>query len=250
MLEEGVIRVEHDYHDQAGGYWECTNCNSKAGEKIALPPCCIKGDCNENKAQQKQLGIKHKKLQAEIKYAVRKDKHTHVVEQFRENSEDKHKKHLWKAIKAMKSKFTPRYIQMKNRKGTLVPLKKRAEAIADYLENSHWSNPTHNGERRNINRGKLRKGVTTEKLAESRDKQRADFTIKELNEVIQLGKKGKAPGPDGITMELIKWLGQQNRELLLKTINEWWQAEEAPKELYYAKVATIYKKGETNKAEN
>ena len=114
---------------------------------------------------------------------------THNVEQFRENKEDKHKKQLWKAIKAMKSKFTPRYIQMKNRKGTLVPLKKRAEAIADYLENSHWSNPTENGERRNICREKLRKDDTPEKLAESRMQQRADFTVEELNEVIKLGKK-------------------------------------------------------------
>jgi hypothetical protein len=51
-------------------------------------------------------------------------------------------------------------------------------------------------------------------------------------------------------MELIKWLSQQNRDILLKTINSWWEAEKAPKELYYAKVATLYKKGETSKAEN
>ena len=94
----------------------------------------------------------------------------------------------------MKTKFTPRYIQMKNRKGTLVPLKQRAEAIADYLENSHWSNPTADGSRRNICRGKLRKDDTEEKLAESRAKQRADFTMEELNEAIQLGKRAKLLG--------------------------------------------------------
>ena len=71
---------------------------------------------------QKHEGKKLIKLQAEIKRAVKRDKQTHIIEQFRENKEDKHKKHLWKAIKTMKSKFTPRYIQMKNRKGTLVPL--------------------------------------------------------------------------------------------------------------------------------
>ena len=73
---------------------------------------------------QQQQGIHLTKLQGEIKKTVKKDKQTHIIEQFRENKEDKHKKHLWKAIKTMKSKFTPRYIQMKNRKGTLVPLKK------------------------------------------------------------------------------------------------------------------------------
>jgi len=51
-------------------------------------------------------------------------------------------------------------------------------------------------------------------------------------------------------VELIKCLGHQNRGLLLKTINSWWEAGEAPKELYFAKVATIYKKGETSRAEN
>ena len=58
-----------------------------------------------------------------------------------------------------------------------------------------------------------------------------------------MGKKGKAPGPDGIVMELIKWLSQQNRDIMLKTISSWWEAEKAPNELYYAKVATLYKKG-------
>ena len=149
----------------------------------------------------------------------------------------------------MKSKFTPRYIQMKNRKGTLVPLKRRAEAIADYLEHSHWSNPTADGSKRSIRRNHIRQNRTTQEGEESRTRQRAPFTAEELNEVIQLGKKG-APGPDGIVMELIKWLSQQNRDIMLKTINSWWEAEKAPNELYYAKVATLYKKGETSKAEN
>ena len=74
--------------------------------------------------------------------------------------------------------------------------------------------------------------------------------MKELEEAIQLTKKGKAPGPDGITTELIKWLGKDNKLLLLATINKWWDTEVSPEELYYARVATIYKKGETSRAEN
>ena len=240
----------HEYVDQAGGYWECKYCARIAYPIEAHQTACREGTCTTGTEQQRQKGREHKKMQAEIRKAVKQDRRTHVVEKFRENPEDKHKKHLWKAIKEMKSKFTPRYIQMKNRKGTLVPLKQRAEAIADYLENSHWSNPTADGAKRNISRTKIRAGVTQEHATQSKQRQTADFTMDELNEVIKLGKKGKAPGPDGITMELLKWLDHQNRALLLKTINEWWTNEEAPHELYYAKVATIYKKGETNRAEN
>ena len=149
---------------------ECQKCKMTAGRIEEFSSLCIQGACQgakkgeakrrnhsagENNTQ-RQEGEKLKQLQSDIKKAAKKDKKTHILEQFRENKEDKHKKHLWKAIKAMKSKFTPRYIQMRNRKGTLVPLKKRAEAIADYLENSHWSNPTADGGKRNICREPIR----------------------------------------------------------------------------------------------
>ena len=71
--------------------------------------------------------------------------------------------------------------------------------------------------------------------------------MEELNEAMKLSKKGKAPGPDGIRMELID---PDNRKWLLNTINKWWDEKKAPEELYHARVATIYKKGETDKASN
>ena len=40
----------------------------------------------------------------------------------------------------MKKKFQPNYIIMKNKEGMHVPLTQRAEAIADYLEQDHWTN--------------------------------------------------------------------------------------------------------------
>ena len=74
--------------------------------------------------------------------------------------------------------------------------------------------------------------------------------MEELGEAIKLSKKGKAPGPDAVRMELIKWLGKENRQWLLNTMNNWWAEEIAPEELYHARVASIYKKGDTSKAEN
>ena len=63
-------------------------------------------------------------------------------------------------------------------------------------------------------------------------------------------KKARHRGPDGIITELIEWLDMDNRTWVLNTINTWWHDREAPEELYHARVATIYKKGETNKASN
>ena len=74
--------------------------------------------------------------------------------------------------------------------------------------------------------------------------------MEELNVAIKLSKNGKAPGLDGIRMELVKWLDIKNRKWLLNTINKWWNDKKKNEELYHARVATIYKKGEAHKASN
>ena len=92
----------------------------------------------------------------------------------------------------------------------LVPLRKRAEAIADDLEQQHCKNTPKDGGAWKIDRGFLRK-LTEEGEKESKTRQRKSFTDKELDEAIRLPKKGKAPGPHGVSMELIKWLSKDNR---------------------------------------
>ena len=86
-------------------------------------------------------------LNKEIKKLTKQDKKECLLEQFRENKEDPHKKHAWKVVKNPKGKFSPKFIQMRNKNGMLVPLKKRAEAIADYLEQKHWSNAPEDGKK-------------------------------------------------------------------------------------------------------
>ena len=55
---------------------------------------------------------------------------------------------------------------------------------------------------------------------------------------------------DGTIIELLKWFDMDNKEELLKLFNHWWQTKEAPEELYFARVAFIFKKGETDIASN
>ena len=96
------------------------------------------------------------KLNKEIKKNIREDKKEKLNEQFRENKEDLHKKHLWKTVNNLKGEFAPKYIQMRNRNGMPVPLKKRAEAIAEHLEQEHWTNALTEGESRRINKRVLK----------------------------------------------------------------------------------------------
>ena len=79
---------------------------------------------------------------------------------------------------------------MRNRKGMLVPLMRRAEAIADYLEQEHWQNKPRDGQDRSINRGFLRI-ITGIKEQDSKKRQTLPFTEEELEDAIKLTKKGK-----------------------------------------------------------
>ena len=56
-------------------------------------------------------------------------------------------------------------------------------------------------------------------------------------------KRGKSPGPDNITTDLVKDLEEDMLEALLELINQWWEQGAVPKDVLKAKVASLYKKG-------
>ena len=186
------------------------------------------------------------KLSKEIKKEAFQSRKQKKLEEFNENPKDKNKKDLWKAVKNLRAKYTPKYIQMRNRAGMLVPLNKRAETIAEYLEKDHWSNPVEAGRTRNPSAMK----VIPARSQEQKDEQRKPFELKELRAALKKAKRNKEPGPDGVRMELLKWLSEENLKALLGTINQWWENKKAPPQLYFARIATIYKKGDTDKAGN
>ena len=54
--------------------------------------------------------------------------------------------------------------------------------------------------------------------------------------------RSRAPGPDGTTAELYKWLDPHNKTTLLDTINECWNNETLHTTMNEANLAIIYKK--------
>ena len=50
--------------------------------------------------------------------------------------------------------------------------------------------------------------------------------------------------------ELWKWLDTDNKNFVPLTISSWWTQKSAPKDLFLAQVAPIFKKGDTDVASN
>ena len=172
-----------------------------------------------------------RQLNKEIYKRARIDRQNHLIEQFNENPNDPHKKGLWRAVKGLKRKFTPQYVQMKNAQGNHVPVAERAQAIAEYLETKHWYNDLDTGMPDNT------------PILENNGADANLFSSEELNAALKFSKNNKQPGPDGVQMELLKWLNLENRQCLLNLINSWWLSKKAPKELFLARVVPIFKKG-------
>ena len=179
---------------------------------------------------------KIKQLSRDIAKDAAQDRKQSIIEQFNENPSDENKKHLWKSVKDQKRKFSPQFIKMKNKEGNHVPLTKRAEAIAEYLEQDHWNNTTDTG------------NPVTDAILEPNCANENPFDGEELNDALRLTKNNKQPGPDDVIMELLKWLDRDKRDKLLSSINDWWINKNAPDWLFLARIVPIYKKGDTDKA--
>ena len=76
------------------------------------------------------------------------------------------------------------------------------------------------------------------------------FSLEEMEIVLSKTKSDKQPGPDGLMMELFKWMDTGNREHILSILNKWWEVASAPGELFLARVVSIYKKGNTDDPAN
>ena len=79
----------------------------------------------------------------------------------------------------------------------------------------------------------------------------SEFTLKELETAIKLLKKAKSPGPDEFYNELIINAGKSLKLNILDMVNNFWNEEQIPNELYKLNIKSLYKgKGDANNLEN
>ena len=67
-------------------------------------------------------------------------------------------------------------------------------------------------------------------------------TIEEVKEVINKSRKGKAPGKDGINMDLIKYGGKELQKQVHALIQKIWREEKMPEEWKTGQIVTIQKR--------
>lgn len=75
-------------------------------------------------------------------------------------------------------------------------------------------------------------------------------TMKEMDDALKHMKNNKAPGTDGMAVELLKQGGEACKKALYRLILQVWRNEKMPNEWQQAVICPIYKKGKRTKCEN
>ena len=171
-----------------------------------------------------------------VKKAVIADRTKFVIDKLQETT--KEKPH-WKPIKELRTNYTPNFTKVNDKNGKRVPIPQRATAVAEYLEQEHWKSkevpPNYNMDL--IHNQTLQFNV-------------GEYTLSELDTVLQNISDNKSPGPDKMQGEIYKAMDNANKLMLLNLFNKWHKEMQIDSKLAQATVVSIFKKGDTANLEN
>jgi hypothetical protein len=160
-------------------------------------------------------------------------------------------KEQWQGMRFIGQPFKPKRYARRDRNGKPVNMDLRAEATKEYLAKDQWGKKEE--ERGNPRREEFIR--TTEKILEDSKGKIKDLTwntkpptLGEIKAILKKFKRGKAPGADGITTDLVKDLKEEGLEEIRKLIKKWWTKKEVPNTLTLARVVSLYKKRGPRKA--
>ena len=182
---------------------------------------------------------KAKELTLKIKHEVRKDKEEHLQQQLEELEGNSYS---WSGLKYLRSPPKLKFIKFRDKDGRRIPRSEYPHKAAEYLAQEQWKRCTEFLPESKINPTCLTKGKFP--IDDSQ------FTMDELNSVIKKQSNNKAPGTDNLRPELVKFLDDQNRSVLLQHFNVIHETGTMEDSLHQASIVSIFKKGDSSKLEN
>ena len=190
------------------------------------------------KQRQNKQGLLHeaRETESKLRKQIRKDKRQYIQAQLEEMDEHGYR---WSGIKRLKKKFVPLHTKFRDSKGHYVSEAMFPEKAAEYLATVQWKQPEPIDE------------PDPQPLSNTGQAIKASqFEAQELDEAISATKTNKAPGPDRVQAELVKYLDSSNRAILLQSYNEILINNKYFDSLNLANIASIFKKGDPSKLEN
>jgi hypothetical protein len=192
------------------------------------------------KAREEKDGLAERLLNRRIRYSTKKDKRLYWKEQL--------EKEEWAEIKSTKKGFMPKHTRIKHPDGTVAESSQRPDLMADHFENKQWGMVVTAETKEEFKKeSRYRTNLLFDEKAPIMID---DYTLEELKVVIKKAKKGKAPGPDGISMDRFKCMEKDSLLEVLNIINRWRLEDSLPKMLTEADVVTIFKKGNVEDPSN
>lgn len=198
-----------------------------------------------NKDREKEEYVKIRK---ECSRVLRKNKRVWMEEKLEfleEESMNRNTKRFYQEIKRQKpmNKIKITYMKDKNGKISETELEQK-QTWKDYFKELLTE------ENINMEEENEYKEDENEEEEEREREATQEPTIEEVKNVIAKSKNGKAPGIDGINMELIKHGGEEIITQIHQLITKIWREEEIPKDWEIGQVIMIYKKGDPTECKN
>lgn len=204
-------------------------------------------------------------LNNEIKRKAKADKENDLFQRFNIQEDDQYHRNSWKTIKQLRTSYKPTNITLKTivndpkypnaPSNTFIPIRERAEYIATYLQERQWkgeavtsdhtveTEPQTDTNDRNAQSTFFSDQFPDDEFT-NRTEQNFDFSGEELEAVLTELKNNKQPGPDCVINELFTYLNLNNRINRLQMLNQWFKQQDAPKDIFQAKVVSLFKKGD------
>ena len=167
------------------------------------------------------------KLRKAVRRRVRKDKRQHLCDQLLQDSRGPPSKQ-WATLKFVRKPYTPKTQGVLQSNGRICSKSQNAETLAKYLSDTVWCHVET-------------PDMDSHTLHPTADISHSPFTESELDLALHRMRHKKAPGPDGIPVELWKLAPRHFRLSLLAHYNQIFALATAPPDWGPAIVIMIYK---------